>query len=47
MSDTVKFVLDESRIPKFWYNLVADLPSPPPPVPCSQLAPTIWRRCFR
>jgi tryptophan synthase beta chain len=32
MSDTVKFVLDESRIPKFWYNLVADLPSPPPPV---------------
>jgi tryptophan synthase beta chain len=32
MSNTVKYVLDESRIPKFWYNLVADLPTPPPPV---------------
>ena len=32
MSDTVKYVLDESRIPKAWYNIVADLPAPPPPV---------------
>ncbi len=32
MSDTVKYLLDETRIPKFWYNIVADLPSPPPPV---------------
>ena len=32
MSDSVKYVLEESRIPKHWYNLVADLPSPPPPV---------------
>jgi tryptophan synthase beta chain len=32
MSDSVKYLLDESRIPKFWYNIVADLPSPPPPV---------------
>jgi tryptophan synthase beta chain len=32
MSDTVKYLLDESRIPKAWYNLMADLPSPPPPV---------------
>jgi len=32
MSDTIKYLLDESRIPKFWYNLVADLPTPPPPV---------------
>jgi tryptophan synthase beta chain len=32
MSDTIKYVLDESRIPRFWYNLIADLPSPPPPV---------------
>jgi tryptophan synthase beta chain len=32
MSEPVKYVLDESRIPKSWYNLVADLPSPPPPV---------------
>ena len=32
MSDTVKYVLDECRIPKAWYNIVADLPVPPPPV---------------
>ena len=32
MSDTVKFLLDEAHLPKFWYNLTADLPSPPPPV---------------
>jgi tryptophan synthase beta chain len=32
MSDTVKYVLDETRIPKYWYNLAADLPVAPPPV---------------
>ncbi|MEX0638612.1 MAG: TrpB-like pyridoxal phosphate-dependent enzyme [Burkholderiales bacterium] len=32
MNDTVKYVLDETRIPKHWYNIAADLPSPPPPV---------------
>ena len=32
MSDTVKYLLDETRMPKHWYNLVADLPVPPPPV---------------
>jgi len=32
MTETVKYLLDESRMPKHWYNLVADLPSPPPPV---------------
>ncbi len=32
MNDTVKYVLSEERIPKFWYNLTADLPVPPPPV---------------
>jgi tryptophan synthase beta chain len=32
MTDAVKYVLDESRLPKFWYNLAADLPTPPPPV---------------
>ena len=32
MTDTVKYVLDESRIPKRWYNIMADLPTPPPPV---------------
>ena len=32
MADSIKYVLDESRIPRDWYNLLADLPSPPPPV---------------
>src|SRR5918999_1236756 len=32
MSDQVKYVLDESRLPEAWYNLAADLPQPPPPV---------------
>jgi tryptophan synthase beta chain len=32
MSDTVKFVLDEEKIPRDWYNIVADLPRPPDPV---------------
>jgi tryptophan synthase beta chain len=32
MTDSVKFILDESRLPKSWYNLAADLPSPAPPV---------------
>jgi tryptophan synthase beta chain len=32
MHDTVKYILDESRIPKAWYNLQADLPKAPPPV---------------
>ena len=32
MNDTVKYVLEESRIPKVWYNLQADLPKPLPPV---------------
>ncbi len=34
MDETVrqhKFVLDESEMPTAWYNLVPDLPSPPPP----------------
>lgn len=32
MSDQLKYQLDESRIPKHWYNVVADLPEPPPAV---------------
>ncbi|MCC6264143.1 MAG: TrpB-like pyridoxal phosphate-dependent enzyme [Bryobacterales bacterium] len=32
MSDTVKYLLSEDRIPKHWYNLAADLPAPLPPV---------------
>ncbi|HZP20619.1 MAG TPA: TrpB-like pyridoxal phosphate-dependent enzyme [Bauldia sp.] len=31
MADSVKYLLDESRIPKVWYNIAADLPSQPPP----------------
>jgi tryptophan synthase beta chain len=27
-----KILLDESELPRRWYNIVADLPSPPPPV---------------
>ena len=30
MADTIKYLLPEEQIPKFWYNIVADLPSPPP-----------------
>ncbi len=32
MNDTVKYLLDESRIPKAWYNIQADLPQPAPAV---------------
>jgi tryptophan synthase beta chain len=32
MAETVKYVLDETRIPKHWYNIVADLPRAPEPV---------------
>ncbi len=32
MTDTVKYVLDESKLPKRWYNIMADLPSAPPAV---------------
>ncbi len=31
-SERTKFVLDEDRIPRSYYNIVADLPSPPAPV---------------
>jgi tryptophan synthase beta chain len=29
---TTKYLLDESRMPRFWYNIQADLPKPLPPV---------------
>ncbi len=32
MTDSIKYLLDESHIPKAWYNLQADLPVPLPPV---------------
>jgi tryptophan synthase beta chain len=31
MTDRTKFVLDEDRIPRAWYNIAADLPTSPPP----------------
>ena len=30
-NNRTKFVLDEERIPRAWYNIAADLPSPQPP----------------
>ncbi len=30
--DAVKYLLSEDRIPRAWYNIQADLPTPPPPV---------------
>jgi len=30
--DKIKFVLDEGKLPKAWYNIIADLPTPLPPV---------------
>lgn len=32
MSDDVKYLLDEEHIPKFWYNITADFPTPMAPV---------------
>ena len=32
MTNQIKYLLTEADIPKFWYNIVADLPTPPPPV---------------
>ncbi len=32
MSDQTKFLLDESKLPKAWYNINADMPVPPQPV---------------
>ena len=32
MNDKVKYLLDESDMPKFWYNIAADLPRPLPAV---------------
>ena len=32
MSDKTRFLLDETDLPKFWYNIQADSPLPPTPV---------------
>src|SRR5258708_22148863 len=31
MSNQVKYVLEESEMPQQWYNIIPDLPAPPPP----------------
>ncbi|MGH8868455.1 MAG: TrpB-like pyridoxal phosphate-dependent enzyme [Actinomycetes bacterium] len=31
MTEPTKYLLDESELPTRWYNIVPDLPSPPPP----------------
>jgi tryptophan synthase beta chain len=31
MDRQVKYTLDESELPREWYNVIADLPAPPPP----------------
>ena len=45
-------MLDEDRIPRSWYNIVADLPVPPPAGPppghqASRSGPPTWRRSSR
>jgi tryptophan synthase beta chain len=49
MSETVKYFLDEKRIPKHWYNLVADLPTPPSavlhPGTHQPVGLRTWNRC--
>ena len=32
MTDSIKYLLGEDRMPKTWYNIAADLPQPPEPV---------------
>ena len=32
MSEQTKYLMGEDRIPHAWYNIIPDLPSPPPPV---------------
>src|SRR5215211_5869330 len=32
LAEQTKFLLDESQIPRHWYNIRADMPSPPQPV---------------
>src|SRR6266516_6292699 len=31
MAELTKIILDESELPRRWYNVTADLPQPPPP----------------
>src|ERR1041384_5863097 len=29
--EQTKYLLDESQLPRHWYNVAADMPNPPPP----------------
>ena len=31
MAEPTKILLDESEMPTQWYNIIPDLPAPPPP----------------
>ena len=46
-----KILLDESQLPTQWYNVIPDLPSPPPPPlhpgTLQPAGPTTWPRCSR
>ena len=52
MATPTQYLLDASRMPKHWYNIAADLPSPPPAVlhpgthAADRARPT-WHRCSR
>ena len=45
MSEQAKYLMGEDRIPRAWYNIMADLPSPPRRCcilePASRSVPTI------
>ena len=51
MGETVKYTLDESRLPDAWYNVASDLPEPLAPVlhpgRASRSARTTSRRSSR
>ena len=52
LTDRTRFILDEDRIPRAWYNIAADLPEPaaaaaPSRAPASRSARATSRRCSR
>ena len=51
MTEPTKILLDESELPTHWYNIIPDLPAPPPRccirVLSSLWDPPTWRRCSR
>ena len=44
MRSATKILLDESEAPRRWYNLIPDLPEPPPPgLPTMSADPPVAR----